>query len=101
MVSREEDLVARNIEVRRDDAAHPDLLAERVLDRMWKRFPRPGKRPQRACEDPLELQHAAFVEDDGVEIGCLESAVIQAPLDGRQRESGIVLPARETLFLHR
>ena len=90
----------RHAEVRRDDAAHPDLFAERVLDRVGKGPPGVGKRPQRAGQDPIELPHAALVEDDGVEIGRIEPGVIQAPFDGRQRKAGVVLAPRQALFLH-
>ena len=38
-----------------------------------KRPPGAGERPQRAGQDPIELQHAALVEDDRVEIGWLEA----------------------------
>ena len=47
VVLGEQDLRARHAEVRRDDAAHPDLLAERVLDRVRKRPP--GARERRAA----------------------------------------------------
>ena len=62
----------------------------------------PGARKgsQRAREDALELQHAAFVEDDGVEIIGLEACVIQAPFDGCQRKARVVLAARQPLFLN-
>ena len=73
--------------MRRDDAAHPDLLAERVLHRVRKRPPGARERPQRAGEDPIELQHAALVEDHRVEVVRLEPGVIQAPFDGRRAES--------------
>ena len=38
-------------------------------------------------EDPIELQHAALVEDDGVEVGRIEPGVIQAPFDRRRAET--------------
>ena len=82
VVLGEQDLLPRHAEMRRDDAAHPDLLAERVLDRVRKRSPRARERAQRAGQDPLELQHAALVEHDRVEIGRLEPGAIEAPLDG-------------------
>ena len=99
VVPGEEDLPAIDAEVRRDDAAHPDLFAERVLHRMRKRSPRARECPQRAREDPLELQHAALVEDDRIEIAGVELRVVQAPLDRVQREARVVLPPRQALFL--
>ena len=86
----EENLPAIDAEVRRDDAAHPDLFAERVLHGMRKRSPRSRECTQRARENPGELEHAALVEDDGIEIAGVELRVVQAPLDRVQRESGVV-----------
>src|SRR5262249_52379978 len=97
----EEDLVARHAEMRGNDAANPDLLAQRVLDRVRKRSPRTRERAQRAGQDPLELQHAAFVEHDGIEVGWLELRVLEAPLDGLKRKAGVILLPGKTLFLNR
>ena len=91
VVAGEQDLRPRHAEMRRDDAAHPDLFAERVLDRVRKGSPGARKRPQRAGEDPIELQHAALVEDHRVEIGRLEAGVIQAPFDGAERKAASFL----------
>ena len=101
VVAGEEDLAARHAEVRRDDAAHPHLLAERVADRVRERSPRARKGAQRAHQDALELQHAALVEDDRVEIGRRQAGVIEAPLDRLERKAGVVLVARQPLLLHR
>ena len=85
--------------MRRDDAACPDLVAERVLDGLRKRPPGVRERPECAGEDPVELQHAPFVEDDRVEILRLKPACSRhqsmAP-DGKAR---IVLLPREPFFL--
>ena len=74
---------------------------ERVLDRVRKRSPRARKRAQRAGEDPLELQHAALVEDHRVEIRRARARLIEAPLDGAQRKARVVLAPRQPLLLHR
>ena len=95
-----QDLVARHAQMRRNDAADPHLLAQGVLHRLRKRSPRVRKRPQGACQNPLELQHGAFVKHDGIEIGWFELCVFEAPLDGFGRKAGIVLPTRKPLFLH-
>ena len=67
---------------------------------MRKRTPRVRKRAQRARQDPLELQHAALVEHDGIEIGWVELRVLEAPLDRAEWKTGIILPTREALFLY-
>ena len=100
VVPGEEHLRPRYAEVRRDRAAHPDLVAERALHRLRKRSPRTGKGAQRAGENPLELQHAAFVKHHRVEIRRIEAGVIEAPLDRREGKGGVVLPPRQALFLH-
>ena len=100
VVAGEQDLRPWHAEVRRDDAAHPDLFAERVLDGAGKRPPGVRERPQRAGQDPIELPHAALVEDDRVEVGWIETGVIQAPFDGPERKAGVVLVPRQALFLH-
>src|ERR671935_2045808 len=51
---RKQDLVARHAEMRRNDAADPDLLPQCVLDRLWKRPPRMRKGAQRAGQNPFE-----------------------------------------------
>src|SRR5262249_60529009 len=53
MVVGEKDLVAADAEVRRDDAARPDLLAERVLDGFRKRSPGMRKRSERRRENAV------------------------------------------------
>jgi hypothetical protein len=93
VVPGEENLPAIDAEVRRDDAAHPDLFAERVLHGMRERTPRSRECTQRARENPCELEHAAFVEHDGIEVAGVELRVVQAPLDRVQWESRIVLPS--------
>src|SRR6185503_18009890 len=55
MMSREEDLLAADAEMRRDDAAGPDLFPQRVLHRVRKGPPRARERAKRAREDPREL----------------------------------------------
>src|SRR5437764_8701611 len=67
---------------------------------MRKRTPRVRKCAQRARQDPLELQHASFVEHDCVEIGWVELRVLEAPLDRADWKPGVVLPTREALFLY-
>src|ERR1700680_1808355 len=96
----EQDLAARHAEVRRDDAADPDLFSERALDGVRKRLPGAGEGPQRAGEDPLEFQHAAFVENDRVEILRIEPGVGQAPFNRRRWKGGVVLAPRQALFLY-
>src|SRR5262249_31937306 len=54
-----------------------------------------------ARENPRELQHAAFVEHDRVEIFGLDPAVLQAPLDRAKRKARVVLAPRQPLFLYR
>jgi hypothetical protein len=88
---RKQDLAPRDAEVRRDDAAHPDLFAERVLHRLRERAPRARERTQRTHQDPLELQHRALIEDHRVERLRLEAGLPEAPLDRRQRERGVAL----------
>ena len=56
--------------------------------------------PERAGENPLELQHAALVEDHRVEILRIEPGLIQAPFDRPCRKRGVVLVPRQTLLLH-
>ena len=101
VVPGKQDLLPRHAEIGRDDAAHPHLFAERVPDRVRERTPGLRKRAQRRGEDPVELQHAPFVEDDGVEVRGVESSLLQAPFDGAERKTGVVLPPRQALFLHR
>ena len=91
VVAGEQDLLARHAELRRDDAAHPDLFAQRVLHRVRKRPPGVRERAQRAGQDPVELQHAALVEHHGVEVVRLEPGVLQAPFDRRQRKAASFL----------
>ncbi len=100
VVIGEEDLLPPHAELRRDDAAHPHFLAEGVLDRVWKRPPRSREGAQRAGENPLELEHAALVEDHRIEIRRVEAGVVEAPLDRARRKGGVVLPAREPLLLY-
>src|SRR3954468_20652668 len=94
-----EDLAPRHVEMGSDDPADPDLLAERVLDRVREGAPRARKAAQRAREDPLELLHAAFVEDDRVEVGWIDAGRVETPFDGARRERGVVLAARQPLLL--
>src|SRR4051812_50046813 len=100
-MGREEDLVPPHIEVRRDNPAHPDLLPEGVLDGVGERSPRARKRAKRAGENPVELQHAALVENDRIEIGGGGGGTIEAPLKCRGGERRGVLPPRQPPFLPR
>src|SRR5438477_316392 len=97
---REQNLLARDAEVRGDDAARPHLLAEGVLDRLRERPPRARERAQRAREDAFELQHRALVEHDRVEVARLEVRMREAPLDRAGREARVVLVTREALLLY-
>src|ERR1043166_2609144 len=63
MVLSKKDLVSGNTQARRDDATHPDLLAERILHGLWKRSPGVRESSQGTGENPIELQHRPFVED--------------------------------------
>ena len=99
MVLGEIDLRARDAEVARDDAFHPELLAERVLHRLREARPRFRERAERGREDALELEHRLLVEDDGVEIFGLELRLIETPFDRVQGKRGVVLLARKALFL--
>ncbi len=101
VVLGEEDLAAGEAQVRGDDPLHPQLLAQRVLHCAREAPPGAREPAQRHGQDALELQHRLLVEHDRVELFRLEPGAIEAPLDGRQREPGVVLPAREPLFLHR
>jgi hypothetical protein len=67
--------------VRRDDAAHPHLLSSEFLTACGNDRHERGKRSQRTGEDAFELQHAAFVEHDGVEFLRVEASVVEAPLN--------------------
>ena len=100
VVPGEEDLPARHAEVRRDDSAHPHLFPERALDGVRKGPPGVRERPERAGEDPLELQHTALIKDHRVEILRLEPGVIQAPFSRPGRKRGVVLAPRQALFLY-
>src|SRR5262249_18226364 len=101
VVLGEEDLLARDAEVARDDALDPELLAERVLHRLREAPPRFGESAKRGREDALELEHRLLVEDDRVELLGLEPRLLEAPLDRRERERRVVLAAREALLLNR
>src|SRR5207248_7920621 len=61
----------------------------------------PGAReaPQGHGQDAIELEHRLLVEDDGVELLGLQAPLLEAPLDRGEREDGVVLAAREPLFL--
>src|SRR5438067_1224121 len=100
VVLGEEDLAPANPELRRDDPLDPQLLAQGALHRARKAAPGPREPAERHREDPPELQHRLFVEDDRVEIGRLDSAPFEAPLDGGERKRRVVLPARKALLLH-
>ena len=100
VVAGAQDLRPRDVEMRGDDAAHPHFFAERILDGTGERPPGARERPQRAGQDPIELPHAALVEDHRVEVGWLETGVIQAPFDGPERKAGVVLVPRQSFFLH-
>ena len=58
-----------------------------------------GKARSAVKTDALELQHRLLVEHHRVEVVRLEPGLAEAPLDGRQREAGVVLPPREPLLL--
>ena len=82
-----QNLLSRHAEVRRDDAAHPDLFSERVLHGVRKRAPRSRERAQRAdVRIRSNFSMRPLVEHDRVEIGRLETCVFQAPVDGTERE---------------
>src|SRR5450432_1015841 len=80
MLSKQ-DLASRHSQVRRDDSAHPDLLAQRVLHRLRKGAPGSRERAQRAGEDAIELQHWTLVENHRVQFLRLKAAVPQTALD--------------------
>src|SRR5262249_9742134 len=75
------------------------LAAEAVLHRPGKAPPGRGELAQRHREDPLELEHRLLIEDDRVELFRLDAAVLEAPLDCRDRKRGVVLAAREPFLL--
>jgi hypothetical protein len=60
-----------------------------------------GKARSEHSQDALELQHAALVEHDRVEIGGRQAGVLEAPGDGLEGETRVVLVARQPLLLHR
>ena len=60
-----------------------------------------GKRAQRAGQNALELQHAALVEDDRVEVARLEAGLSRHHSIAASGNAGVVLAARQPLFLHR
>ena len=99
VVVGEKDLVSRDSEVGGDDSADPDFLAEGILDGRRKGPPRVRELAQGAGQNALELQHAAFVEDDGVEIRRGQAGVIQAPFDGSGRKGAVVLLSRQPFLL--
>ncbi len=100
VVTGEEDLVPRHAEVRRDDAANPDLFAQRALHGAREGPPGVGKGPQRAGENPLELLHTALVEHHRVEIRRIEAGPIEAPGNRADRKGGVVFTPRQALFLN-
>jgi hypothetical protein len=87
----------------------PDLLPEGLLDEQ------PLLGPQRdgleialepargeleiGREEPVELLHGLFIEDRVVQVLGLSAGELEAGFDGLGRESGVVLLAREALFL--
>ena len=97
----EQDLLARHAEPRSDDAAHPQLLAQRILHRMGEGAARAREGAQHRGQDAVELQHRPLVEDDGVEFLGLEPGAVEAIFDRAEREGRIVLAPREALLLHR
>src|SRR6185437_3968526 len=98
---REQNLARRNAQVRRDQPAHPDLLTERVLHRLWKRAPGTRKGPKGTRQNAIELQHRTLVENHRIQRLGADTGVIQAPLDRCQRERGVILAARKALLLNR
>ena len=100
VMAGEQDLRPRHAQLRGDDAPHPDLFAERVLDGVGKGPPGVRKGAERGGQDPVELPHAPFVKHHGIEVGRLQARVIQTPFDGAERECRVVLAARQTLFLY-
>jgi hypothetical protein len=82
----EQNLTSGDPQSRRDDAPHPDFLAERVPHGLWKRAPGMRKAAQGARENPIEFQHRSFIEDDGVERFRLEAGMFKTPFNRRQRE---------------
>src|ERR1700730_4139735 len=87
--------------MRRDDSAHPDLLAQRILHRFWERPPGLRESAQCTSEDAVELEHRTLVIDHRVKRLRLEAGMIEAPCDRRQGERCVALAPRQTLLLHR
>jgi hypothetical protein len=99
VVLGEEDLPGRHAELRGDDSLDPQLLAEEVAHRLREAAGGTGEAAQGHGQHPLELQHRLLVEDDGVEILGIELRVLEAEIDGGERERGVVLAPGEALFL--
>src|SRR5262249_58316189 len=53
-----------------------------------------------AGEDALELQHAAFIKDDGVEIRGIDAAALETPVDRARREARVIFPPRQPFLLN-
>src|SRR5207302_10671923 len=73
--------------------------AQRVLHRAREAAPGAREAAQGHRQDAVELEHRLFVEDHRVELSRLEAGALQAPLDRREREGGVVLAPREPLLL--
>ena len=101
MVLAEQDPFRSDAEPRGDDPLDPEFAAQRVLHRARKAAPGAREPAQGHRQDPIELEHRLFVEDHCIELLGLDARLLEAPFDGAEREPGVVLAAREALFLHR
>ena len=81
------------------------LLKELLFEPERQRHAKGGEPSGRECQigldQPLELQKRLVVERDIVDIARLQPRELQAEFDRMRGETGIMLDAREALFLCR
>src|ERR1700674_599705 len=98
MVLAEKNSVPRNTKVRRDLPAHPQLVDHPSDHRLTKHFVRQRIGLESRHHDPVELSKWLFEECDIIELSPLNPTGLQTELDGRLRETEIVLDAGEAFF---
>ena len=99
VVLGEQDRALVGPELLADERRHPELLLDPDRHGLAERAERPREGGDVGGEHPLELQERLVVEADGVELLGADAGLPQDVLDGAGGEAGVVLLAREALFL--
>src|SRR5262249_39677814 len=82
-----------------DRARHVQLVPQPLRHRRQERAQAARREGQVRLEQPVEVGQGLFVEDDRVEVARRQAGAAQAEVGGAGREGGVVLAAREALFL--